>query len=346
MHSHLEENRGLSEEAQKALDGLYLVSGSGHPELAQRTAKELGVELGQVTLKTFDDDDQYVRFPESVRDKDVVIIQSHVRTPTHGMDKLVWQTLLMTQAARLSSAKSVTVVMPKPAYDRGDRMAKPREAVPVDLFLRTLDEVAQAKRVVVVDIHNPVSLNSFNGPRDPMTAQDIIFDALRERINGRNDEFTIVAADSGSWKVSENASEALGVDLTYSPKTRERSDSAKVRRPPTVPGVEGLHCIIVDDQVSTGTTMRGAADVLKDSGAADLTIAATHGLFVKNGLELLDVPFIKEIIVTDSVPPDRAKAALGDKLTVESIAPLLAQTILQIITGGSVTEIFKGKAHH
>lgn len=323
----------------------YIASGSSHPELAEQTSKEMGIELGNVEHKMFPNTELYVRYGDSIRGKHVFIIQSLAAVDGRSVNDSFMEALIMVDAAKRASVSEITVVVPYLAYGRQDRKARGREPISAAAVIRSFQS-AGADRIVSIDMHSAQTQATFNGPFDHLTAETIIQEALEQRVKGDYDQFVVVSPDGGRAKVAEDYANELGVSVVHMTKSRDREDSSKIKRPHTIIGVEGKTCLMIDDIIDTAGTLVSAAETLKRSGAARIITCATHGLFSAPALERLMQAPIDEVIVTNTVPLEEAKKVLGDKLQVLSIAPILAQTLTEITTRGSVSKIFNDRNYH
>jgi ribose-phosphate pyrophosphokinase len=311
---------------------LALFAGRSHPALAERIGQHLGVELGDVELGTFANGETYCRYRESIRGADVFIVQS-CSPPVN--DHLV-ELLLMVEAARLASAHRVTAVTPWLPYSRQDRKAAPREPISARLVADLL-ETAGADRLVTVDLHAGQIQGFFSVPVDHATALSLFARHLRSRrLRGKN--VVAVAADVGGLRLARRLSRLLDCDVAIASKARPRPEVAEAGE--LIGDVRGKLAVIVDDMVVTGGTLLAATAALLDGGASEVLACATHALFVGDALEQLLAGELSELVVTDTVPLERGEAP---KLTVLSIAPLLAQTIENVFAGASVSELFAGQ---
>jgi ribose-phosphate pyrophosphokinase len=310
---------------------LALFSGRSHPGLAERIAERLGVDLGEVELDTFENGESYCRYRESIRDADVFIVQS-CAPPVN--DNLV-ELLLMIEAARLASAHRVTAVMPWFPYSRQDRKAASREPVSARLVADVLEAVG-ADRVLTVDLHAGQIQGFFSIPVDHATALPLFARYLLDR-GLRGDSVVAVAPDLGRVKLARRLSRLLACDVAMVDKTRPGRDVAASGE--LIGRVRGRAAILGDDMIVTGGTIVAATRTLLDAGATDVVAFATHGLFPGESLERLSASDVSDIVVTDSVPPQRD----APKVTVLSVAPLLADTIDAIFEGRSVSGIFAGQ---
>lgn len=318
-----------------------LVTGSSHPTLARQTAEALGTTIDAVELRRFPNTELYVRYSESIRDDHVVIIQSLVAQGESSVNDAFMELLLMVDAARRASAAHITVVMPYMAYSRQDRKAKGREPISAAAIINAL-QGAGATRLVSIDMHSAQTQAVFDGPFDHLTAEGELRKALKNYIETNPDNHIVVSPDGGRAKTAEHYAEALGTDVVYIPKTRSRTNSGEITRPDSVPGVDGSVCILVDDMIDTAGTLVSAAKTLKNSKAKKVIAVTTHGIFSHPALERLQQPDIDEVFATDTAPLDKAHEALGDKLHETSIAPVIADAIRAITSGGSVSDIFQG----
>jgi ribose-phosphate pyrophosphokinase len=324
---------------------ITVASGGIHLPLAEETAKLMGIELCEMERKTFPNTERYIRYGESVRGKRVFIVQSLSSVEGASVNDAFMEMLIMVDAAKRASASEITVVAPYMAYGRQDRKARGREPISAATIIRAIQS-AGADRLVSIDMHSAQTQATFNGPFDHLTAEPIIKNRLEQIIDGKNDEYVVVSPDGGRAKSAEDYAEALGVNVVHMVKMRDRNNSSQIIRPESINGVEGKICLMIDDILDTAGTLVSAADALKRSGAKSVITCATHGLFSDPALERLKDAPIDKIIVTNSTPQVEAKAALGDRLEVLSIASLLASAIVEIGTRGSVSKIFNDRNYH
>jgi len=202
---------------------------------------------------------------------------------------------------------------------------------------------AGADRIVSIDMHSAQTQATFNGPFDHLTAEPLLQAALKKRVKADPSQYVVVSPDGGRAKVAEEYANELGVPVVHMTKSRDKTDSSKIKRPESLDGVSGLICLMIDDMIDTAGTLVSAAETLKRSGAASIIACATHGLFSNPALERLKNSPIDSLIVTNSVPQGHAKKALGKRLEVLSIAPLLGMTLLEVATRGSVSKIFNDR---
>ena len=315
---------------------LVLASGRAHPELAQEVADELGTELLPMSAYDFANGEIYVRSGESVRGKDIFVIQAHPAP----LNNWLMEQLLMIDSFKRASAKRITAVAPFYPYARQDKKGRGREPISarrVADLLRT----AGADRIMSVDLHTAQIQGFFDGPVDHLFAVPLLADYIRSRVS--TDEITVVSPDTGRVRVAEQWAERLGgAPLAFVHKSRDLTVPNQAVSKQVVGQVEGRTCVLIDDMIDTGGTIAGAVQVLKDAGAGDVIIATTHGVFSDPAAERLANCGAREVIATDTLPIGPEKQF--DSLTVLSIAPLLGRTIREVFENGSVTSLFNGSA--
>ena len=307
-------------------------AGTSNAELAERIANRLRTPLGSVEHETFANGETYCRFSESIRGADVFLVQS-CSPPVN--DHLV-ELLLMIQAARLASAHRITAVMPWFPYSRQDKKSASREPISARLVADML-EAAGVDRVLTMDLHAGQIQGFFGIPVDHMTALPLFANHFRRRA-GDGDELVAVSPDLGRVKLARRLSDALGADLAVVTKTRPRHDVSAAAE--VVGAVEGKVVLMGDDMIVTGNTLIGATEALLAAGALEVHAFATHALFAVGARERLQASGLAEIAVTDSV---RISGPTPSKLTVVSVADVLADTISNVFASRSVSAQFAGQ---
>jgi ribose-phosphate pyrophosphokinase len=271
-----------------------------------------------------------------VRGSDAVVLQSHARP----INQWIMEQLLMVDALKRASAKTITVVAPFYGYARQDKKHRGREPISARL-LADLFKTAGADRLMSVDLHTAQIQGFFDGPVDHLWAMPTLIDYVRTRVDTSN--VTVVSPDAGRIRVAEQwAAKLGGGPLAFVHKTRDIRSPNKTVANRVVGEVEGRSCVLVDDLIDTGGTIAGAVRVLLDAGAKDVIVAATHGVLSHPAAERLQESGALEVIVTDTLPIE--DEARFPKLTVLSIAPLLARAIREVFDDGSVTSLFDGNA--
>ena len=310
---------------------LVMVSGRAHPELAEQVAHNLGTEILPADIYNFANGEIYVRFSESVRGTDVFVLQSH----TAPINEWLMEQLIMVDALKRASAKRITVIAPFFPYARQDKKHRGREPISARL-VADLYRTAGADRIITVDLHTAQIQGFFDGPVDHLVALPILADYVK---NNYDQPLAVVSPDAGRIKVAENWSSALGgVPLAFIHKTRDidRPNQTKANR--VVGDVSGRMCVLVDDMIDTGGTIVQAAEACMNDGATGVVIVATHPVFSGPATQRLKDSVATEVIVTNTLPlQDEQKF---DKLTVLSIAPLLARAVHEVFEDGSVTSLF------
>lgn len=315
---------------------LILIPGRAHPELAEKVAENLGIELLPTTAYEFANGEIYVRFNESVRGCDAFVLQSH----TDPINEWIMEQLIMVDALKRASAKRITVVAPFYPYGRQDKKHKGREPVSARL-VADLFKTAGADRLMSVDLHAAQTQGFFDGPVDHLWAMPILVDYVKTRVDTHN--VTMVSPDAGRIKVAEKwAGKLGGAPLAFVHKTRDTTRPNQVVANRVVGDVEGRTAILVDDMIDTGGTIAEAVGVVLAAGAKDVLVVATHGVLSDPAARRLSDCGAREVIVTDSLPITHAKKF--PTLTVLSIAPILARAIREVFDDGSVTSLFEGEA--
>jgi len=315
---------------------LVLVSGRAHTELATNVASALGIELVPTTAYDFANGEIYTRFGESVRGSDAFVLQSHASP----INQWIMEQLLMVDALKRASAKTITVVAPFYGYARQDKKHRGREPISARL-LADLFKTAGADRLMSVDLHTAQIQGFFDGPVDHLWAMPTLIDYVRTRVDTSN--VTVVSPDAGRIRVAEQWANKLGGGpLAFVHKSRDIRSPNKTVANRVVGDVEGRSCVLVDDLIDTGGTIAGAVRVVLEAGAKDVIVAATHGVLSDPAVERLQDCGAREVVVTDTLPIEDEKRF--PKLTVLSIAPLIARAIREVFDDGSVTSLFDGQA--
>jgi len=312
---------------------LVLVAGRAHPELAQAVAAGLDIDLLPTTAYTFANGELYVRFGESVRGTDCFVLQSHAAP----INEAIMEQLIMVDALKRASARSITVIMPCYGYARQDKKHAGREPISARL-MADLFKTAGAERIMSVDLHTAQIQGFFDGPVDHLWAMPMLAQYVRSRVGVGN--LTIVSPDAGRVRLADQWSDHMGAPLAIIHKRRDPSVPNQVKVHELVGEVEGRTCVLVDDMIDTAGTIVQAAEALFENGAKDVIVAATHGLLSGPAVERLRDSGITEVVVTDTLPIDDDKRF--DKLTVLSIAPLIARAVKEVFDDGSVTSLFNG----
>ncbi|MFF7495527.1 ribose-phosphate diphosphokinase [Streptomyces rubiginosohelvolus] len=311
---------------------LMLFSGRAHPELAEEVTHQLGV--GLVPTKAFDfaNGEIYVRFQESARGADCFLIQSH----TAPINKWIMEQLIMLDALKRASARSITVIVPFYGYARQDKKHKGREPISARL-VADLMKTAGADRILTVDLHTDQIQGFFDGPVDHLFALPILADYVGAKVD--RSKLTIVSPDAGRVRVADRWCDRLDAPLAIVHKRRDKDVPNQVSVHEVVGNVEGRVCVLVDDMIDTGGTICAAADALFAHGAEDVIVTATHGVLSGPAADRLKNSKVSEFVFTDTLPtPGELEL---DKITVLSIAPTIARAVREVFEDGSVTSLFE-----
>jgi ribose-phosphate pyrophosphokinase len=313
---------------------LKLIAGRSHPVLASEIAECLNQSLCEVDLGNFASGEISCRLGESVRGCDVFILQTHCS----NINDAIIEQAIMIDAAKRSSAASITAVCPFLGYARQDRKSGGREPISARLVIDILAN-AGADRIMSVDLHSGQIQGFFNGPFDHLIARPILVDYLKEHFD--TSELVVVSPDAGRVKSAERYSSDLNCEMAIIHKQRSLVKKNSVEARYLIGDVRNKICVITDDMIDTAGTICAAADLLTENGAASIFGLATHGILSAPALERIDKSAFSQIIVTNTLPS--ADVKLSSKITVLSIAPLIANTIMAIYTGDSVSALFDGK---
>jgi ribose-phosphate pyrophosphokinase len=315
---------------------LMLFAGRANPELAARIAGKLGVELGGASLGTFSNGEVYCRYQESVRGADVFIVQPTCANPATGVstNDALMELLLMVDAAVGGSAHKVIAVCPWYGYSRQDKKSAPREPISARVVARSL-EVTGIDRLLTMDLHSGQIQGFFTQPCDHMTALFILTQYFTDM--GLED-LVVVAPDAGRVKLAKKFAGKLGAELAILNKERPAQQVAEIGY--VIGDVRGRTALLVDDMIDTAGTLRAAAQTVHDEGATRVFAAATHAVLSGDAYDNLAASPFEQIVVTDTIP---LRAGAPDNLRVLSCADLLTDSIRQIFTDGSVSEVFAGE---
>src|SRR5689334_24179203 len=313
---------------------LMLFSGRAFPELAEEIGDRLGIAPTPTDAYQFANGEIFVRYRESVRGSDAFVVQSMCQP----VNQWLMESMIMVDALKRGSAKRITVVLPFYPYGRQDKKHRGREPISARLMADLL-KTAGANRILTVDLHTAQIQGFFDGPVDHLFAMDILAEHVQKKFAGR--PMTVVAPDSGRVRVAERWTDRLGgCPLAFIHKTRDPLKPNQVVANRVVGEVAGRVGLIVDDMIDTGGTICKASEMLYDSGAADVIVAASHAVLSDPATERLKNSRISEVVVTNTLPLTPEKQL--DKITVLSIAPLLARAIRDVFDDGSVTTLFGG----
>jgi ribose-phosphate pyrophosphokinase len=308
---------------------LMLFAGRSNPDLAQKIATKLGLELGEVSLRSFASGETYCRYEESIRGADMFIVQ----TSCPPVDQHMMELLIMIQAAKLASAKRITAVLPLYPYSRQDKKSRPREPITARLVAEML-EGAGADRVLTMDLHAGQVQGFFTVPVDHMTSLPMLADYFR--FQNVPEGLVAVAPDTGRTRLASKFAEMIGGDLAVLQKDRPAHNVARITN--IIGDVDGKIAVMTDDMIDTAGTLVAGAEFLKEKGAKKVFACATHAIFSPPAIERIEESPLDSVVVTDTVPID--PLVKPDKVTVLTVADILAETIHNVFADDSVSAIF------
>jgi len=323
--------REEAENIIKPTHDIKIFTGRSNPQLAQDIAKYLGTEVGPMVIKNFADGEIYVKVQESVRGDDVFIVQPLCKPVNEHLMEL----LIMIDAFKRASAKSITAVIPYYGYARQDRKASGREAISAKLVADLLT-TAGTTRVLATDLHTGQIQGYFNILVDHLQSMPLFVDYIKKK-NIPQDELILVSPDAGGVERTRHFAKKLDAPIAIIDKRREQHNVATVGY--VIGDVKDKVCVLFDDMIDTAGTITEGAKLLKKHGAKEVYICASHPVFSGPALERLANSEAKEIIVTNTIPLD--KENLPDKITQLNIAPLLGKAITRIHDDESVSSLFE-----
>ena len=301
---------------------------SSSKKLAQDIASILGTKVGDCKVHHFADGEILCEIGESVRGKDVFIVQSTSNPVTENLMEI----LVLTDALKHASAREITAVIPYFGYARQDRKAKPRQPITSKLVADLLT-TAGVNRVVTVDLHAAQIQGFFDIPVDEMQALPLLIKYFRKK---KVQDLCVVSPDHGGATRARKMSEAFDCPIAIIDKRRPKPNVAEVMG--IIGNVEGKNCILIDDMIDTAGTITAGVDMLKQKGAKDVYIACTHGVLSGPAVERLSTCAAKEVVITNTIEIPQDKKF--DKLVSVSVAGLLAHTIENIENDLPVSDVF------
>lgn len=312
-----------------------LFAGSVNPELAEQIANELNVPLGNVKLEKFANGEIYARFQESVRGKEVFLIQSVCAGNGLDVNDGLMELLIMADAAKRASAHNVSAVVSHYGYARQDRKAASREPITAKL-VADLMEASGIDNLITIDLHQDAIQGFFDIPVNHMTAMPIFVDYFKN-MGFAPENLCVVSPDVGRAKAAKKFSTMLDCDIAIMHKDRPKHNQAEITA--LIGDVAGKICILNDDMIDTAGSLVAAATTLQARGAEKVYACATHGLFSGPAYERIANSCIEEVVVTNAVPVPLERQT--GKIKVLSVAPLFAKTIENVFVNGSVSSLFE-----
>ena len=309
---------------------MKIFSGRANYSLANEICKYLEVPLGKLAIKEFSDGELSIAFEENIRNEDVFIVQS-----TNPPSNNIWELLLILDAAKRASAKSVVAVLPYFGYGRQDRKDKPRVPISAKLFLDLLSAVG-VDRVVSMDLHSPQIQGFVNVPFDHLYSRIALFDKLK-KLNLNESNGVVLAPDVGSAKMSQAYAKTLGISFAIIDKRRPKANKAEVVN--LIGDLNNKHVLIIDDMIDTAGTTCNAAEAAIEHGAKSVIAVATHPVLSGPAVERLSKSSIKHVIVSNTI--ELSEKQIFDKLEVISVANVFGEAINRIVNGTSLSSLFK-----
>ncbi len=312
----------------EAAKNLRLLAGNANPELAQEISDYLEIPLLEAQVGHFNNGEIQVMIGESVRGKDIFIIQPTCQPVNENLMEL----LIMTDACKRASARSVTAVVPYYAYARQDRKTRGREPISAKL-VANLMSAAGLNRVVTVDLHAGQIQGFFDIPVDHLAAAPALADYFRKL---ELEDMIVVSPDLGGVTRARNMADLLGTSIAIVEKRRPRPGCAEVMN--LIGEVKGKTCIMIDDMVDTAGSLCEGAKALLKLGAKDVYACCSHGILTDPAVQRIQDSGIKQLVVTNTIPLDPKKKC--DKIVSISLAPMLAEFIECIYENKPVSNLF------
>ncbi len=309
---------------------LKVFSGRAHPEFAREVCRHLGVNLGAADIFKFSNDNTFVKINENVREDDVYVIQPSCHPVNDGFMEL----LIMIDALKRASIRRITAVVPYFPYARSDKKDQPRIPITARLIADVL-EVAGTNRILTMDLHAAQIQGFFRIPVDHLTAIPIMAEHFRKR---EWNDLVVVAPDAGRAKMARSYADLLKAPMAIIDKRRVGNDENAVADH-LIGDVKGMRALIVDDEVSSGGSLAQAVRTVTGHGAREVYASVTHAVLSGNAAERLHSVGLKELVVTNSLPISYGKQ--HPIITVLSVAPLFAEAISRIHSGGSLSTLFE-----
>ncbi|GAA0311035.1 ribose-phosphate pyrophosphokinase [Gracilibacillus halotolerans] len=301
---------------------------NSNPELAKEIAANIGVELGKSSVTKFSDGEIQINIEESIRGCDVYVIQSTCEPGNQHLMEL----LIMIDALKRASARSINVVMPYYGYARQDRKARAREPITAKLISDLL-QTAGSTRVITLDLHAPQIQGFFDIPVDQLVGVPILSKYWKEK---NLDDVVVVSPDHGGVTRARNLADRLKAPIAIIDKRRPRPNVAEVMN--IVGNIEGRTAILIDDIIDTAGTITLGANALIENGAKEVYACCTHPVLSGPAMERIQNSKIKELVVTNSIPLQEEKKI--DKVVQLSVAPLISEAIIRVHERQSVSVLF------
>ena len=309
--------------------GIQVFSGNSNKKLAKEIAEYLSIPVGNATVSKFSDGEIMVQINENVRGSDVFVIQSTC-TP---VNENIMELLLMIDALKRASAGRITAVIPYYGYARQDRKVQPRVPISSRLVADLITAVG-VNRVLTVDLHAGQIQGFFDIPVDHLYASPVLSEYVKKKYFN---DIVIVSPDAGGVERARAFAKRLNASLAIIDKRRERANESEVMN--VIGDVRKKDAVLFDDMVDTASTIAKAVTAIKEKGARKIVAACTHAVLSGPAIDRINASGLKELIVTNTIPMDK-KIRKCKKITVLSVAPLLAEAIKRIHEESSVSSLF------
>lgn len=307
---------------------LKLFSLNSNRALAEEIAEVMGVSLGKSSVTRFSDGEVQINIEESIRGCDVFVVQS----TSNPVNEHLMELLIMIDALKRASARTINIVTPYYGYARQDRKARSREPITAKLVANLL-ETAGATRMIAIDLHAPQIQGFFDIPIDHLMGVPILADYFEDK---NLDDIVIVSPDHGGVTRARKMADRLKAPIAIIDKRRPRPNVAEVMN--IVGNIEGKTCIIIDDIIDTAGTITLAANALVENGAREVYACCTHPVLSGPAIERIEHSKIKELVVTNTITLPEEKQI--DKIKQLSVAPLLGEALIRIFEHRSVSDLF------
>ncbi|MCH4006044.1 MAG: ribose-phosphate diphosphokinase [Eubacterium sp.] len=306
-----------------------IFAGNSHPELASEIARKLDKPLGRCTVTKFSDGEISVNIWETVRGRDIYIVQSTCNPVNDNLMEL----LIMIDAMKRASAGRINAVIPYYGYARQDRKAKARDPISSKLVANMI-VAAGADRVLTMDLHAPQIQGYFDIPVDHLVGMPILAKYFKEK---RLENPVVVSPDHGSVTRARNVAQYLDCPIAIVDKRRPEPNKSEIMN--IIGDIEGKDCVMVDDMIDTAGTITNAANALKKMGANTVLAGATHAVLSGPAIQRLQDSAISELVLLNTIPIPEEKQI--DKMKILSVAPMFAEAISRVFTNGSVSVLFE-----
>ncbi|TWG83846.1 ribose-phosphate pyrophosphokinase [Cupriavidus gilardii J11] len=311
-------------------DGLMVFTGNANPKLAEAVVQHLGIPLGKALVGRFSDGEVQVEIQENVRGKHVIVLQSTCQPTNDNLMEL----MVMVDALKRASARSITAAMPYFGYARQDRRPRSARVAISAKVVANMLEVAGVDRVLTMDLHADQIQGFFDIPVDNIYASPVLLGDLREK---NYENLLVVSPDVGGVVRARALAKQLDCDLAIIDKRRPKANVSEVMN--IIGEVDGRNCVIMDDMIDTGGTLCKAAQVLKERGALKVFAYCTHPVLSGGAAARIADSQIDEVVVCDTIPL-RDDALQTGKIRQLSTASLLAETFTRIVKGDSIMSLF------